>query len=153
MVGLFPGCKKKGNPDYRVVKGKVTLDGSVVEGATVNFFPQDSTGVPAVGFTDAQGMYALTATDSLEGGTGTKPGKYRITVKKVSEAVDQNAADLESGKITQEEYAMRQYANPQQVAKLKDLLPPVYSNPQQTPLEFSVEDVKMNMIDLDLKSQ
>jgi len=150
---LFSGCKKKGNPDYRVVKGKVTLDGSVVEGATVNFFPQDRTGVPAVGFTDAHGVYALTATDSLDGGTGTKPGKYRVTVKKVSETVDQNTADLESGKITQEEFVKRQYANPQKAATPKDLLPPVYSNPQQSPLEFTVEDVKMNTIDLDLKGR
>ena len=55
--------------------------GSVVDGATINCNPQDHDGLPAVGFTDAQGMYALTATNSLEGGTGTKPGKYRVTFK------------------------------------------------------------------------
>ncbi|MCL2118476.1 MAG: carboxypeptidase-like regulatory domain-containing protein [Planctomycetaceae bacterium] len=153
-VGLLPGChKNKGNPDYRVVKGKVTWDGSLVEGATVNFFPLDNVGVPAVGFTDAEGNYALTATDSLEGGTGTKPGKYRVTVKKLSEAVDQNTADLESGKITQEEFVKRQYANPQPVAKPKDLLPAGYADPAKSPLEVTVEDVKTNMIDLELKSQ
>lgn len=149
-IGLLSGCQgKKGNPDYRVVKGKVTLDGTAVEGATVNFFPQENAGVPAVGFTDTEGNYALTATDSLEGGTGTKPGKYRVTVKKLSEVVDQNAADLESGKITQEEFIKRQYANPQK-ATSKDLLPTNYSNPAKTPLEVTVEDVKLNTINLEL---
>ena len=104
LVGLFSGCQKKGHPDYRVVKGVVTLDGVAIEGATIHFHPQDSEGVPAIGFTDAQGNYLLTATDALEGGTGTKPGKYRVTVKKLSEVIDQNTADLEAGKITQEEF-------------------------------------------------
>jgi hypothetical protein len=149
FLGLLAGCQgKKGNPDYRVVKGKVTLDGSAVEGASVNFIPQDGVGVPAIGFTDAGGNYALTATDALEGGTGTKPGKYRVTVKKLAEVVNQNRADFEAGKITQEEYNKRQ-AKP--VAQPKDLLPPNYANPAKTPLEVTVEDVKMNVIDLELK--
>ena len=150
-LGLLSGCQgKKGNPDYRVVKGKVTLDGSAVEGASINFIPQDGAGVPAIGFTDAGGNYALTATDSLEGGTGTKPGKYRVTVRKLSEAVDQNQADLDAGKITQEEFIKRQYANPQ-AAQPKDLLPPNYADPAKTPLEVTVEDVKINNINLELK--
>ena len=150
---MVSGCKKKGNPDYRVVKGTVTLDGSTVEGATVNYIPVDKTGLPAVGFTDAQGKYALTATDSIEGGTGTKPGKYRVTVRKLGEVIDQNAADLEAGKITQEEYAKRQYTNPQKVGKPKEELPIIYADQAKTPLEVSIEDVKENVINLELKSK
>jgi hypothetical protein len=115
------------------------------------FIPQDGIGVPAIGFTDAGGNYALTATDALEGGSGTKPGKYRVTVRKLSEVVDQNQADFDTGKITYDEYIKRQYANPQTAAKPKDLLPPNYADPAKTPLEVTVEDVKINVIDLELK--
>ncbi|MDR3196953.1 MAG: carboxypeptidase-like regulatory domain-containing protein, partial [Planctomycetaceae bacterium] len=79
-LGLLTGCPNNSvNSEFCVVTGTVFLNDSPVEGARVTFFPLDTSGLAASGFTDASGKYSLTADGSLSGGTGTKPGQYRVT--------------------------------------------------------------------------
>ena len=75
------GCK--GNANGTVpVSVTVTYNGSPVDEAVVVFYPEDpQTGTAANGATDAKGFVKMS---SFEKGDGAKPGKYNVTVEKVS---------------------------------------------------------------------
>jgi hypothetical protein len=90
------GCPA-GKPDFTVeiVEGLVTLDGSPVEGVTVGFSPVDSkAGKPAVGRTDAQGKFVLTATQGGEFGKGTMIGTYLVSLSKETPSREPTAQEL-----------------------------------------------------------
>jgi hypothetical protein len=151
MAGISLGCQAdKTNPEFRNVTGTVSLGGSPVEGARITFFPLDDSGISATGFTDAQGKYSLTAVNSLVGGTGTKPGQYRVTIKKTEVPVNKDREDLDAGKITAEEYTKRQYSKPPTSEKPKNLLPEKYANQTNSPLNVVVENKNENVIDFRL---
>ncbi|NCY17536.1 MAG: carboxypeptidase regulatory-like domain-containing protein [Actinobacteria bacterium] len=80
-MGLAVGCGKA--PDTRPKRvpfsGKVTLDGTPVEGATVVLAPESGTGPAASGMTNAEGVCAFTTFESRDGAV---PGKYLVTVAK-----------------------------------------------------------------------
>jgi hypothetical protein len=59
------------------VRGKVTLNGSPLAGATVVFIPE-SEGREAGALTDEEGNFQLTNSKT----DGTLPGEYRVTVSK-----------------------------------------------------------------------
>lgn len=61
------------------VKGKVTLGGNPVAGASVTFSPKTKGVPPAMGLTDAQGIYILTTYDA---GDGAVEGTYKVMVYK-----------------------------------------------------------------------
>lgn len=64
------------------VTGTVYLNGTPLEGATVNFSPKDSAdGLPSFGKTDASGKYKL---QTLQGApdAGTTPGEYLVSISK-----------------------------------------------------------------------
>lgn len=83
---LLTGCPESG-PPVEYVEGIVTLDGKPVEGVTVSFSPVDlKVGSPAVGETDANGVYKLTATQGGSPGSGTKAGEYQVALSKVKVA-------------------------------------------------------------------
>ena len=153
FVFLIVGCSQhhKANPEFRLVKGTVTFNGAPVEGATVAFFPTDSNGLSAGGMTDASGNYTLTADNSLVTGAGTKPGKYKVTVKKTEMPVDQDQADYKEGKITQEELFRRQ--GMRAPMRAKNLLPEIYADQRTTPLELTIEDKKENVLDLNIEGK
>ncbi|MDR0610467.1 MAG: carboxypeptidase-like regulatory domain-containing protein [Planctomycetaceae bacterium] len=151
ITGIISGCQAdKTNPEFRNVTGTVFFNGSPVEGSRVTFFPLDDSGVSASGFTDAQGKYSLTAVNSLVGGTGTKPGQYRVTIKKTEKPIDKNREDLEAGRITNEEYVKRQYSKPPTPEKTKNLLPEKYANQTKSPLNAVVENKNENVINFQL---
>jgi hypothetical protein len=151
VTGILLGCRSdKTNPEFRNVTGTVFWNGSPVEGARITFFPLDDSGISATGFTDAQGKYSLTATNSLVGGTGTKPGQYRVTIKKTEIHVNKNQEDLDAGRITSEEYTKRQYSKPPTLEKPKNFLPEKYANQTHSPLKVVVEDKRENVIDFQL---
>ena len=150
LVLLTAGCQPhyKANPEFRLVKGTVTFNGTPVEGAIVAFLPTDSSGLAAGGMTDASGNYTLTADNSLVAGAGTKPGKYKVTVKKVEIPVTQDQLDFESGKITREDLFKRR--GMRKPVKPKHLLPEIYADQKTTPLELTVADQKENVLDLNI---
>ena len=153
FVFLAAGCSQhhKANPEFRLVKGTVTFNGAPVEGATIAFFPMDNSGLAAGGMTDTSGHYTLTADNSLVAGAGTKPGKYKVTVKKTEMPVDQDRLDYESGKITQEELFRRQ--GMRVPMRAKNLLPEIYADQRTTPLELTIEDKKENVLDLNIEGK
>ncbi len=62
------------------VRGKVTLDGKPVEGATVQFAPEEGSGGRAAsGLTKSDGTFELT---TVGGGAGAVPGKYKVAITK-----------------------------------------------------------------------
>lgn len=86
MLGLlgFVGCSGSG-PDVNYVEGVVTVNGTPTEGVTVGFSPVDpATGVAAVGTTDANGVFRLTAMQGGEPEEGTTAGEYFVTFMKNS---------------------------------------------------------------------
>jgi len=56
---IMSGCGGGGGPDLTSVKGKVTLDGSPLQGAKVVFRPTADGGSISSGVTDASGAYEL----------------------------------------------------------------------------------------------
>jgi hypothetical protein len=79
VSGAASGCSKKSTPETVSVRGRVTLDGKPLEGATVGFLPQGS-GRPAMGTTDAAGQFTLT---TFAPGDGALPGQHAVTVSKL----------------------------------------------------------------------
>src|SRR5437762_8177513 len=77
-AAVFAGAGCSGNVG---IKGKVTLDGQPVEGASVQFVPVDG-GRPAFGTTDASGVFTLS---TIKQGDGTSKGEYKVTVTKMSD--------------------------------------------------------------------
>lgn len=80
---LFVGC---GN-GLATVEGTVTLDGQPIAGGpgmygTVSFYPENGSGVPAVGIIDEAGRYELKSGSR----DGVEPGAYLvgIAVKKIT---------------------------------------------------------------------
>ena len=77
IIAILPSCGKKVLKTDEVT-GTVTLDGSPLKGCSVFFTPADGNGAPAVGTTDASGVYKLqTALGAAD--AGTTPGTYSVT--------------------------------------------------------------------------
>jgi len=75
------GCNRAGYPDTTPVTGTVTYKGEPVEGATVQLTPNSPEGKPANARTDAQGKFKM---KTFQDDDGAVPGKYGVTVSKVS---------------------------------------------------------------------
>lgn len=146
------GCS---NPDakFRKVTGQVTHENSPVAGALVSFVPV-SGGEAASGTTDAGGKYVLTAVSAKKMGVGTLPGEYKIAVSKKEKVVDPDMEELNSGKITQDEFYKRQAAKGTMggSALPENLLPDEYASPKTSGLTAQVTDnPKSNIFNFELK--
>ena len=148
---LFWGC---GGVDshLRKVTGTITYQGEPVAGAAVQFHPVDAAGEPAAGMTDTNGRYVITAASARGGGTGTKPGNYKVLVIKREELPINPLLDqLNKGEIDYMEYMRRQQGQrPPDTRALKSLIPEKYATLGTTPLEFTVEDKRLNQFDIEL---
>ncbi|NBV46766.1 MAG: carboxypeptidase regulatory-like domain-containing protein [Planctomycetia bacterium] len=80
-LGLAVGCGKAADtrPKRVPFSGKVTLDGTPIEGATVVLAPESGSGAAASGMTNAEGVCAFTTYESRDGAV---PGRYLVTVAK-----------------------------------------------------------------------
>ncbi|HVJ87286.1 MAG TPA: hypothetical protein VM452_16635 [Caulifigura sp.] len=67
VVTSLTGCGPKGDPSS--VTGTVTLDGTPLAKAYVEFYPQGGSGNLAVGYSNAQGVYEARISSSLGGAT------------------------------------------------------------------------------------
>ena len=76
LVGCGPS-----RPETIPVSGTVTFDGKPVEGASVDFIPQERQR-PAKAITDAAGNFKI---QTFAPGDGAMPGKYAITIVKMPE--------------------------------------------------------------------
>ncbi|HEV3117674.1 MAG TPA: carboxypeptidase-like regulatory domain-containing protein [Gemmataceae bacterium] len=120
------------------IKGRVTLDGQPVEGASIQFVPLDG-GRVAFGTTDQDGYYTLSA---FKPGDGAPKGEYKVTVAKMSDNAmkvdpsDKKALEAQMAAIMKKSTTLRDTKN------TKPSLPGIYSDPNTTPLLQTVPDSK-----------
>lgn len=94
LAALFVGAGCGGDGATIVpVRGRVTLAGQPVEGASVMLHPEGE-GRPATGLTDASGEFQLTTVDEFD---GAMLGDYRVTVSLVRPRGDVDYETAESG--------------------------------------------------------
>lgn len=113
---LGSGCG--GPPPLYPTAGTVTFKGVPVAGANVTFLPREADGEAAVAVTDAAGRFEMTTGIR---GSGARQGKYTVLIAKL---------DLPAGKP---EEAAKQSLG--MALKPHDLLPPRYTDPNQTPFK------------------
>ncbi len=141
---LVAGCS--GGPthglDLQKVTGKVTLNGTPVEGAVITFSPKSEIERTAFATTDAEGHYELT---TMSPGDGAVAGEYTVIVikqDKASIAAPLEPSDPNYGKST---------GYPGTKNNAKFITPQKYSSPGTSGLSATVE-AGSNEIDFDLKS-
>ncbi len=144
------GCG--GGVNGEKVTGKVTLDGVAIEGASITFQPKEGgTGMPAVGTTDADGVYTLTDMRDDNVGGGAVAGDYVVGVmwfkpsgKDLSQATGESAGE-ESG-MDDDKKSRSGISGPD------SLLPTAYQNPKTSGLEYTVVSGE-NTFDIELDSK
>lgn len=112
FLGWMGVCGCSHGPQCIPVRGTVTRGGQPVAGAEVTFQPVQ--GSPAIGKTNEQGEFLLSTFGDKD---GALPGDYRVTIVK-NEPIPGPANDP--------------------YPRMKNLLPPVYANPQTTTLTAKV---------------
>ena len=148
LLMLASGCgDKRKTLGTEYVEGTVTVDGKPVAEATVTFIPvKEGEGTAAVGLTDANGVYKLTATvtgdTKAEPGAGTTPGEYYVGVTKSTTAAPSAAHGAE---VKYESTAGKN-------AKLTHEVPEKYNLAQKSGLKVTVTEGE-NKIPLELKSK
>jgi hypothetical protein len=103
------------------VNGIVTIDDKPLDGATVTFYGE--TGAGGFARTGTDGKFVITG---MKGQDGLPPGSYKVTVSKMNAAdgSEIDPSDPAVGAVTE--------------VDVKNDLPPVYSDPSQTILKYSV---------------
>lgn len=139
MVPLYFTLGCGGGVDTTVVTGTVTLDGTPVEKALVNFTPEGGGGLPSYAHTKADGTFAL-QTPQGEVGGGTTPGTYVVTVTKniptPTGAKRKNSSGVE-----------------EDVMENKNEIPEIYAIPKTSPLKETVVAGQENNFKLELTSK
>ena len=87
---IVAGCGS--DDDLSRVKGKVTLNGQPLEGATVEFQPTAEGGAPSVGETDAKGRYELMYSFDTP---GVLPGEHIVSIRTAGTYFDDQGNELE----------------------------------------------------------
>lgn len=149
--GVLPllGCGS-GPGDLNPVSGVVTLDGEPLAGATVNFSPtSDSTGRPAVGTTNDQGVYELTDMQHSQAGPGVAAGEYRVSITKTSggnrSMPDEHDPDNPDNEGLPDPTAGG-------AAAVKSLVPDKYTDRSSSGLIATIESGKNENVDFELTS-
>lgn len=79
-IGAITGCTPSG-PPVHYVEGTILFDGRPLTEALVDFTPKSGTdGLAAIGRTDKNGTFKLTAMQGGKPGGGTLPGEYIVTI-------------------------------------------------------------------------
>jgi hypothetical protein len=152
-MALVVGCSSESaNPKTFPATGKVTLNGSPLEGATVNFYPMEGKG-SSIGTTDAEGNYSLTTFRSND---GALPGQYKVTITKYT-SPPKAASAPETGSLASGELDVATYAPPSDnpVATAtntgpENLVPAKYANADSSGLRGMV-DASNGVNNFDLK--
>lgn len=114
---LSAGCGGGAAPTIPV-NGIVTLDDKPLDNAAVTFYAEAG-GLGGSARTGSDGKFVIMAGDGKS--KGLVPGKYKVTVSKIA------------GTVTDEPPVAAVTE-----ADIKNDLPPIYSNPAQTKLSYSV---------------
>lgn len=147
VVSILLGC---GIPNLGQVSGTVTYDGEPLDGATVSFMPEDSTGVFAVATTDEQGRYVLAAPIKKGMIQGALAGKYRVTISKKGVKPDPDEVLFEQKKITYDELQTRMGRKGESAAETFDMIPSRYGNADSSGIQVEVIAKIQNEFNFDL---
>jgi hypothetical protein len=149
LVGLV-GCGESGGPSVQYVEGVVTLDGEPIEGVAVGFSPvKPDSGTPAVGMTDANGVFKLTATAAGKHEAGTGVGEYNVTFSKVKTT---GGSEVTSSKDPN--YGKTDTSNRPAPTKVEYIIPQKYDHPTTSGFTVTVVEGtnKGDNFKFDLKS-
>jgi hypothetical protein len=136
MLVAAAGCGDRRGP--LPVSGTVTLDGKLVEGATVTFHTvgNDKEGKPATGETDKTGTFRLrTGNDD-----GVRPGEYKVVIIK-NVLADPNLKmpdfpDTPDGRNQKEHFLWEHFGDNR--SPYRNVLPDRYGDLKATPLTCKV---------------
>jgi hypothetical protein len=148
---VLNGCGKSG-PSVNYVEGVVTLDGKPIEGVTVGFSPVDATkGLAAVGTTDANGVFKLTATQGGSTDGGTVAGEYQVALTKIGTDI---VTEEEAKKMQEDPNYGKEQTGPPVAPVVKSAIPEAYGNPATSGIKVTVKDGenKGDAFKFDLKS-
>ncbi len=122
------GCSEgRQGPDTVSVSGKITLNGSPLADADVEFMAADNSFI-SYGKTDSNGQYKLIQ--------GAVPGENKVVIKKLPEGF---VNDVEGGMDLGQLEAANLDRDVSQVYK-GSLVPLDYADPAKTPLKYAVPD-------------
>jgi hypothetical protein len=127
-AALFPlliawGCGGSSGPPLVPIEGTVTFDGQPLANANVQLIPQgQNLGQTGFAKTDATGKFAIGTADGKT--KGAAAGEYKVVISK---HVKPDGSD----------YIARPDEDPM-LANYKELLPAVYSNPEQSKLNTNI---------------
>lgn len=141
IVGCGGGEPADDRPDRTPVSGKVTYNGTPVEGAMVTFKPAAADGRGATGRTDAEGNYSL---GTFEGGDGAIPGSYSVTITKIkveaaSVTVSEDDPNYDGGASADQE-----------PAEPKNELPAKYADATSSALEATIGEEAVTDLNFEL---
>lgn len=145
LATLVAGCGS--SPDSnrletKPVMGVVKFKGQPVSGATVTFLAKNKT-PGSTGQTDAEGRFVMT---TYEHGDGVVPGEYDVTIVKFETPPAESAVSVEDPN-----YQPPAEVAPEKVKPPKNLLPPIYAQPQTSKLQVSVGAEGANDLLFDLQ--
>ncbi len=135
------GCSGSSGPALYSVIGTLTRGGQPVAGVTVTFTPVDG-GPSSAGRTSENGKFALV---SQTGKAGAVAGTHKVTVSKPQVASTSGDFDMSNPAFQEAMMKQRESANdPKNKGKIVEEkassdIPAEYSDPLNTPLEYTVE--------------
>jgi hypothetical protein len=132
MISLSALCFTGCGSEFASVSGTVRMDGQPLAGGadvrgTLFFYPESTTGAPAVGCLDESGQYSL----STGSNDGVKPGPYKVTVRATRIIPAKNEGDAPSG---------------------RPFTPILYADPRRSPFHAEVQP-GTNTLDFDIDSK
>jgi len=138
LAGCGGGGSDSDRPETVPATGTVTLQGQPVEGANVAFVAESAEGRGAVATTDESGHFELT---TFEPGDGAIPGKYKVKISKT----------VTEGGLSQEQaQAYDEKGLPHPPTRTKELLPPMYKDPNKSGLTEEVTEDGDNEFEFNL---
>ena len=141
LIIFVAGCGGSQGPKTYIVEGTVTLKGTPVEGATLSFTPNESTGTNSGGTTDANGKYKLQTSYGAEGAVA---GTYTVTLSKSEILLTGNKTRSINEETGAEEVFDEKIR--------KETLPEKYTSARNTPFkDMTVEAKSPNTIDFPLE--
>jgi hypothetical protein len=148
------GCGESSGPKVEYVEGIVKLDGQPVEGATVTFSPASPDGVGAVGTTDANGVYRMTALPDGAIDKGAVAGSYSVALMKVG-SIDSGASISAEDPDYAKKMAEMSSGAPSAAPKSNHLIPEKFNNPATSGLKVTVKSGtnKGDEFNFDVKKQ
>jgi len=134
VLAAGTGCNRgPAGPVVYMVEGVVTLDGAPLEEANVFFSPVGGKGgLPATGFTGADGRFRLTSARGGKIGRGATEGEYVVRVTKTeSPPSPPDIPDYAKGPPGIPPWSEQQ-------ARIKYIVPPLYGDADKSPLRATV---------------